>query len=210
MKGIKQKQISDLGKGINVFTVARGTMIADNEVMDGWNCWSVGKNSIAKRPGVVKFATISGVDQIDGLGTYYDGGTRKLLAMAGGTLYDISDGTATAVPGDVSGTDDVWTPKLRTDFVQAGGKLFISNGTDTLRYYDGTKVYTQSNGVIGKYMVYYKYCLWICGNPDSANQTRLYRSGSDDKIGDFTYDASTNPLATSVYVSKDDGQILKG
>lgn len=209
-RNIRQKQIADLGKGINVFTVARGTMIADNEVMDGWNCWSVGKNSISKRPGVVKLAEISGVSRIDGLGTYYDGSTRKLLAMAGGKLYDVSSGTPTAIAGNVAGTDDVFTSGKRTDFVQAGGKTFISNGYDDLRYFDGTKIYTQTNGVKGQFLIYYKSCLWICGNVDSANLTRLYRSGSDSKIGDFTYDSATNPLATSVYVSKDDGQTLKG
>jgi len=206
-KGIQSKQYEDLGKGINTFT--RDTMISDNECMDGWNCWSVGKNSVAKRPGTVKFAEVAGASAVDGLGTYYDGTTRKILCMAGGALTDISSGSSVALSA-VPASAGTFTSGKRTDFVQAGGKTFISNGTDVMRYYDGTTIREQTGGVIGRYMIYYKSCLWLTGNTTSANLTRLYRSGSLTNIGNYTYDATANPLATSVYVAKDDGQILNG
>ena len=210
-KGIKSEQFDNIGKGINLFT--RDTMIDDKESVDGWNCWSVGKNSIAKRPGVVKFAEVAGATAVQGLGTYYNGSTRKLLAMAGGALTDISTGTSVAISA-APASAGTFTDGLRADFCQAGGRTYISNGTDTMRYFDGDTIREQTNGIKGRYMIFYKSCLWLTGNTDSGNYSRLYRSGqystTADKIGDYTFDATGNPLATSVYVSKDDGQGLTG
>jgi hypothetical protein len=87
--------------------------------------------------------------------------------------------------------------------------VFVSNGTDALKYYDGSTIAAQSNGVVGKWMIYYKASLWIAGNTGAGNTARLYRSGTDNYVGDFT-NSTANPFATSVYVSKDDGQIVTG
>ena len=200
--GAQSEQViyDNLAKGINTFT--RDTMINEQEAAEATNVWAVGKNSIKKRPGTVLLCNISGVGKIDGMGTYYDGSTRHLLAMAGGSLYRIDTGTPTLISAG-------WTSGLRTDFCQAGGKVFISNGTDALKYYNGSTITVQTNGIIGKYSIFYKSCLWIAGNPSAGNATRLYRSGSDANLGDFTNSVG-NPLATSVYVSKDDGSNLNG
>lgn len=192
----------DLGKGVNTFT--RDTMIKENEAAEAVNVWAVGKNSVKKRPGIVKLCEIPAVSKIDGLGTFYNGSTRELFAMAGGTLYKVHSGTPVAISGKT------YTSGLRTDFCQAGGKVFIQNGTDNLSEYAGSTISDTSSGIIGKYLLYYKSCLWTWGNTTAGNLTRLYRSGSDSNIGNFTYNVSTNPLATSVYVSKDDGQSLIG
>ena len=210
-KGILSKQFDDLGKGINLFT--RDTMISDNESMDGWNVWAVGKNSISKRPGVVKFCTIAGGNPIDGLGTYYQGTTRKMLAMSGGALYDVSTGTAVAASA-VPTSAGTFTTGNRTDFCQAGGSTFVANGVEDIRKYDGTTIRTQTGSIVAKYLIFYKACLWATGNPVSGNETRLYRSGDGTTVsaavGNFTYDATANPLATSKYVSQSDGQTLNG
>jgi len=198
---IEALTLDDFAKGQNTYT--RDTMIADNESPGALNVYGVGKNSIAKRPGTVLFCTIPGVSKVDGLGTFSLGATKKQVAMAGGSLYDITSGSPVLI---ASG----WTSGLKTDFCMAGAKLFIQNGTDVLKYYDGTTVATQTNGIIGTNCIFYKSCLWTFGNSSSGNETRLYRSGSDASIGDFTYNVSTNPLATSIYISKDDGQKLKG
>jgi hypothetical protein len=201
------QQYDDFGKGLNLFT--RDTMLKENESAEGFNIWATGKNSIKKRPGIRRLCTIAGVDQIDGLGTYYAGATRKLLAVAGGSMYEVQTGTAVQVSA-VPASAGVWTTKKRTDFCQAGGSVFVANGTENIRKFDGTTVRDQTGSVAGKWLIFYKSCLWTAGEPTSGNETRLYRSGSDAMIGNYTYDATGNPLATSKYVSQSDGQILNG
>lgn len=202
-KGIKNQKYDDFGKGLNLFT--RDTMLTDSESPVAYNVWAVGKNSAKKRPGTRKLCTIGGVSSIDGLGCYYSGATRKLIAMAGGTLYDVTSGTASALTGGTG-----FTSGERADFCQAGGYLFIGNGVEDIKAYDGSTVSSLTGTIKGNKLIFYKGCLWAHGEPTSGNETRLYRSGSDAKIGNFTYDSSTNPLATSVYVSKSDGQSITG
>jgi len=206
----KTEQIiyDNLGKGVNTFT--RDTMINDQEAAEATDIWSVGKNSIAKRPGIGLAITLPTSATITGLGTYYNGSTRELLAMSGGTMYKVNPvaGTYTALTAAVASAA-VWTTGLRTDFCQAGGYVFISNGTDPMRKYSGSAITNQTNGVIGKYQIFYKASLWIWGDTTSGNNARLYRSGTDANLGDFT-NTTANVFATSVYVSKDDGQILNG
>jgi len=201
-------QYDNLGKGVNTFT--RDTMINDTEAAEATDVWSVGKNSVTKRPGIGLAITLPTSAAVVGLGTYYAGATRKLLAMSGGTLYDVDPilGTSTALTAAVASAA-VWTTNLRTDMCQAGGFVFIQNGTDVLRKYSGTAITNQTNGVIGKWLIYYKASLWTGGNTTAGNEARLYRSGTDAQLGDFT-NSTANPFATSVYVSKDDGQKLSG
>lgn len=207
-KNIENIQYDNLGKGVNLFT--RDTMINDQESADAIDVWSVGKNSIAKRPGTALALTLPTSAAVMGLGTYYNGSTRELLAMSGGVLYrcDPVLGTATAATAAVASAA-AWTTNLRTDMCQAGGYVFIQNGTDVLRKFSGTTVTNQTNGVIGKWLIYYKASLWTGGNTGAGNEARLYRSGTDSNLGDFT-NSTANPFATSVYVSKDDGQKLSG
>ncbi len=200
MASIVAKLIDNLGKGLNLF--ARDTMTLETECVIADNIWSVGKNSIAKRMGTKLLATISAVSNINGLATFYNGATRELLAMAGGKIYKVHTGTAAQIGSTT------WTSGLRTDFTQAGGKVFITNGTDVLREYNGTAISDTTNGQKGTMLLYYKGCLWTAGDP--AYPTRLYRSGADTKLGDFVYNVSTNPLATSIFVGKDDGQNISG
>lgn len=205
---IEQIIYDNLGKGVNTFT--RDTMINEQEAAEATDVWAVGKNSVAKRPGVALAVTLPSSAAVMGLGTYYSGATRKLLAMSGGVLYDVNPvaGTSTAVTASPASAA-TWTTNLRTDMCQAGGNVFIQNGTDVLRKYTGSTVQNQTNGVIGKWLIFYKASLWTAGNTDSGNEARLYRSGTDANLGDFT-NSTGNPFATSVYVSKDDGQKLSG
>lgn len=207
-KGIKNQEYDDFGKGLNLFT--RDTMLKENESPEAYNVWSVGKNSLSKRPGVVKLCTIAGGNPIDGLGSFYNGATRKLIAASGGTLYDVTSGTASALSA-VPTSAGTFTSGNRVDFCQAGGTLYAANGVEKIRGIDsGYTVRDVTGSVIAKYMIFYKSCLWAFGEPTAGNETRLYRSGSDTNIGNFTYQVTANPLATSVYVSQSDGQYLKG
>jgi hypothetical protein len=185
-------------------------MLKENESPEALNVWAVGKNSVAKRPGVVKLCTIAGGNPIDGLGAFYNGATRKLIAMCGGALYDVTSGTATALSASPL-TAGTFTSGNRADFCQAGGSLFVANGVENIRVIDSSyTVRDQTGSVVAKYMIFYKSCLWATGNPSSGNETRLYRSGSDTNIGNFTYGVTANPLATSVYISQSDGQYVTG
>lgn len=204
-KNIEHIQYDNLGKGVNTFT--RDTMINDQEAADAINVWAVGKNSVSKRPGIGLAITLPSSAAVYGLGTYYSGSTRKLLAMSGGRLYDIDPVAGTQ--SVIGGTASAFTTDLRTDMCQAGGYVFLQNGTDTLRKYDGSTITAQSNGVIGKWLIFYKASLWTSGNTGAGNEARLYRSGTDSFLGDFT-NSTANPFATSVYVSKDDGQKVSG
>ncbi len=198
----KQKVIvqDKFGKGLNLFT--RETMIGEEETSLASNVWSVGKNSIKKRPGYKQLCEVSGANMVSGLGTYYNGGTRQILIMAGGKLYKDVSGTATQID------TDTWTADLRTDFCQAGNKVYIQNGTNVLREYDGSTVEDTTNGQIGSFLIYYKGYLWTAG--DSSDPTRLYRSGTALKLGDFTYNDPDNLAAGSVFVGKNDGQKITG
>ena len=206
-RGIKNQQYDDFGKGLNLFT--RDTMLKENESPVAYNVWATGKNSIKKRPGVVAFCTIPGGNKVDGLGAFYNGATRKLIALCGGTLYDVTTGTATALSASPT-TAGVFTSGNRGDFCQAGGSLFVANGVENIRVIDSSyTVRDQTGSIKAKYMIFYKSCLWATGNTDAGNETRLYRSGSDTFIGNFT-NSTANALATSVYISKSDGQYIKG
>ena len=211
MAKLTEKQFDDFGKGLNLFT--RDTMLKDNECSVGYNIWATGKNSIKKRDGIVKLCTIAGVSQIDGLGTYYNGTTRKLLAMAGGTLYEVQSGTGVAITGSPASTA-VFTSGERADFCQAGGSVFVATQSNNIRSYNGTSLGEVTGTVQGKYLIFYKSCLWTAGNTGAGNGTKLYRSGdgstSSAAVGNFTYNATANPKATSVYISQSDGQDLKG
>lgn len=195
-KKIITKQQDDLGKGINTFT--RDTMIKENECPVGFNVWAVGKNSIAKRPGIVKLCTIAGGNPIDGLGAYYSGATRNLVAVSNGVPYTVETGTAitmSAVPASAG----AFTAGKRHDFCQAAGKIYTANGVDTIRTYDGTWR-EPAGSIVAKYLIYYKSSLWAAGNP--TYPTRLYRSGTDINIGNFTYTNSAAGTTTSTTANK--------
>ncbi len=207
-KGISNQKYDDFGKGLNLFT--RSTDLKENESPDAYNVWAVGKNAVKKRPGVVRLCTIAGGNPIDGLGAYYSGATRKLIAMCGGTLYDVTTGTAVALSASPL-TAGNFSANYRTDFCQAGGNLFVANGKQNIRKIDsGFTVRDVTGSIVADKMIFYKSCLWASGEPTSGNETRLYRSGNDANIGNFTYGVTANPLATSVYVSQSDGQYLTG
>jgi len=198
-RGLKNQGFEDFGKGLNLFT--RDLLLKENESSVAYNVWATGKNSVCKRPGIVKLCTIPGVDQVDGLGTYYSGNTRELIAMAGGVAYKVHSGTATPLSA-APASANVFTSGSRTDMCQAGGKLFITNGVEKIRVYDGTRITEQTGAIVAKYLIFYKGCLWAAGNPTAGNESRLYRSGTDVNIGNFTYQVNKVGTTTSATTNK--------
>lgn len=197
---VKFERIYKLAKGID--TYARDTMLETDETVIGMNVIGTGKNAIKKRKGTSLTCTVATAGAVNGLGTWTSASGRHLLAMVNGTLSRVDSGTAVAVSA-APASAGTFTSGLSTDFCQAGANTYISNGTDAMRYYDGTTVRVRTNGVVAKYMIYYKNCLYAIGN--SSFPSRVYRSGADTFIGDFT-NSTANPLATSVNISNNDGQ----
>lgn len=197
---VKFERIYKLAKGLD--TYARDTMLETDETVTGLNVIGTGKNAIKKRKGTALVCTVATAGAVDGLGTWIGSSGRQLLAMVGGTLYRVDSGTAVAVSA-APASAGTFTSGYSTDFCQGGANTYISNGIDDMRYYDGTTVRIRSNGVVAKYMIYYKNCLYAIGN--SSFPSRVYRSGADTFIGDFT-NSTANPLATSVNISNLDGQ----
>ena len=192
-RNIKNQGYEDFGKGLNLFT--RDLLLKENESSVAYNVWATGKNSICKRPGISKLCTIAGASQVDGLGTYYAGTTRKLIAMAGGVAYEVQTGTAVVLSA-APASANVFTTLNRTDMCQAGGKLFVANGVEPIRVYDGTAIRPQTGAITAKYMIFYKSCLWATGSPTAGDESRLFRSGTDANIGNFTY--QVNVVGTTV------------
>jgi hypothetical protein len=195
-KKLQFKMYDDFGKGMNLFT--RDSMLRENESPLAYNVIATGKNSITKRPGVALLCNVAGASKVDGIGAYYAGATRKIIVLAGGFLWDVSSGTAVKL----TGAANTFTAGNRADFCQAGGKLYVSNGVEAMVAYDGTNVVTVTGAIIAKYMIFYKGALWAWGNPVAGNETRLYRSGTDVNIGNFTYQINKTGTTTSTTDSK--------
>jgi len=197
---VKFEKIYELAKGID--TYARDTMLKKDETALATNVIATGKNSIAKRKGTVLLCTVATAGTVNGLGTWTNGTNRQLLSVVNGTLYQTQTGTAVAVSA-APVSAGVFTAGESVDFCQGGANVYISNGTDAMRVYDGTTVRVQTNGVIAKYTIFYKNCLYAIKNP--TYPSRLYRSGTDLFIGDFT-NSTANLAATSINISNNDGQ----
>lgn len=198
-KNLKNQVYDDFAKGLNLFT--RDLLLKENESSVAYNVWATGKNSICKRPGIVKLCTIAGASKVDGLGTYYAGATRELIAVANGVAYKVQTGTAVALSA-APASANVFTSLKRTDMCQAGGKLFFANGTEPIRVYDGTAIRPQTGAITAKYLIFYKGCLWAAGSPTAGDEARLFRSGTDVNIGNFTYQVNKIGTATATTANK--------
>lgn len=90
---------------------------------------------------------ISGVSNIDGATEYIKtNGVREIIAVAGGYAWKSQDGGAwTQLTGAT------FMAGIRPFFLQIGDKLYITNGTDALSYYNGTALltYTEISAPVG-------------------------------------------------------------
>lgn len=87
------------------------------------------------RPGTTYYGqAISGISNIDGSAEYVKSdGTTELIAVGGGNVYKSTDGGSwTQITGATL------TGGVKPYFLQIGSRLYISNGTDDLTYYDGS------------------------------------------------------------------------
>jgi len=122
-------------KGVN--TLVSNTQIKDNELAAGVDIQIVEDGKIkCPRDGQTYYGTTNG-DQVVGLYPYYKSdGTNQLLRMSGTVLKKYNAGDWDTVAGAT------YTVGTNTSAVMAYDKLYLSNGTDALGYYDGTSITT--------------------------------------------------------------------
>ena len=178
--------------GLNSFM--SDVRIKPSELSDCLNMEPGGNGIIKTRKGCKTFANSVG-SRVRGLGWYKDSsGTSKLVRMSGTALrvYNTVTDQWDAVTGFT------YTNDLDTDFCMANDKLFIQNNTDSLTYFNGSVVATQTNGQIGPAAIYFN------GSLITFSGSRLYLSGTGTNIGDFSAGAS----GQFIDVQKNDGNSI--
>lgn len=172
--------------------------IDDNQASDLLNVHFDNRGAITKRNGYTALnATAIDGNPIKSLFTYYKSdGTRKLLAASGTSVYDVTNGTPTAIKTGLNGNGQRFTAATFYD------KLYLLNGntTDGLMKYDGTNFATVTGAPNGKYVVTHKNRLYIAGDP--ANPSRLYMSDLGQP--------ETWPSLNFIDINTNDGDAITG
>ena len=131
---------------------ARGTSANIPAPVGGWNArdslgampaldapilinWYPATTECVLRSGYTEYATgFSG--QVESILDYYGGGSRKLFAVCGGEIFDISSGGAIGA-ASVAGLSNSRFEHINVA-TSGGNFLMALNGQDKLRYFDGT------------------------------------------------------------------------
>lgn len=131
-KSLISKQDSWI-RGLDV--LVSPTQIKPNEVAEMTDCQLVEDGKIqCPRDGQAYYGTSNGA-HVRGLFSYYKSdGTKKLLRTVGTHLQLYSAGSWSNVSGYT------YTSDLNTNGVTTYDRLYLSNGTDPLTYYDGSSI----------------------------------------------------------------------
>jgi len=122
--------------GLNTFQDEN--LLKDNELTRAKNI-ILTVDGIEPRPGIVHYGSDNSESRVFGLFAYYrSNGTRELLRMSGGKLYKYTTGTWTQIGSTT------WNATARAYFVQARDIVYIFNGVDPLRFYNGSTITTYS------------------------------------------------------------------
>lgn len=129
---------------LNIDKFIRGTNTLINQArlpkeyaVESTNLWQVQDGVWKTRPGTKYYgAAITGVTTIDGAEEFETtDGSREVIAVAGGKVWKSVDGGAWS---ELTGA--TFTSGLRPFFRQINNRLYITNGTDDLAFYDGTNL----------------------------------------------------------------------
>lgn len=93
-----------------------------------------GTGSVDMRRGSVNYATGAWSGAVESLMEYASGETRRMIASANGTLFDVTGG------GAITSSLATGFGSSRWQHVNFRGRLIMVNGTDTPQLYDGTAV----------------------------------------------------------------------
>ena len=134
---------ADFKGGLN--TLLRQTEIKDNELAQSDNLYLVGKGVPTKRPGSADYfltapSVATGSQRVRGLkGVLFASGAsgvNELLALSDwGILVKKNGASYTKILGAS------WVSGYNADMVQIYNKVYVVNGIDTLKKYDGATVY---------------------------------------------------------------------
>lgn len=127
-------------------------VVAPDQAVDLLNVLFLPQGGVAQRPGYQRFTSAELTNRVDSLAAYYTAaGGRQLIAGDGNRLDALSTaGTSTANATTTA------SPHYFTRFGAPGNEhMFIANGTDTVKRYDGsafsTPTYTGTTPT-GKYL----------------------------------------------------------
>lgn len=146
MARLNKSTTKELFLEIDKFNGGTNTLVSErrldkNYAVESQNLWQVDDGIWQTRPGSGYYGeAISGETEIDGAFEFVKSdGTTELIAIAGGNTYKCEDGEnwTSVSTGD-------FTVGVKPFFLQSGGKLYITNGTDALAYYDGSTLETYS------------------------------------------------------------------
>jgi len=132
----KEWQFDGFSLGVNTFALAtelRGTELAQMTNMELY-----GKRSIRPRRGSERLGGTLGGNQVDGLFQYKEGATNEILGISSGVLkkYNASTEAWDTVTGGS------FTTGLRTRGTKMKSRLYMGNGVDDFKRYNGTQVDT--------------------------------------------------------------------
>jgi len=157
-------------------------------------------NKVQERNGYTEVGTSTGTKPNLGLHSYETGSTKQILKIndnATGTVAELqywngATWTTVATP--------TFTAGLVCSMVTVQGVVYISNGTDTVKKWNGTTLVDVVAIPKGKYLKWYHGYLW-------SLHTTTYKSRA--YFSDL-YDPENYPAANLLDINADDGDFLTG
>jgi len=165
------------------------------------------KGAIEKRSGTSLIGSDQGNTAIVGLSNWQeDDGTKWLFSVSGSTLYYLNGASWSALKDD-------FTANLDMEFEIANNNVYVTNGTDNVKAWDGASVALNSGfldvsaGVpTGNYLRWWKNYMFLTGETASAGTSYPSRVWFSN-LGD----AGTWTIATDHFdVNTSDGQKITG
>ena len=181
--------------GVNLRDAADQVSLAEaldlNNVLLDW------RGGVIKRAGsTTKVSLVSGTYRVLSQYVFYRG------ASAAQHIVHMSDGSV-KYSTDLSTYTNIWTG-LSTSapftYETFNGKVYMSNGVDDYRWWDGAAAGSNAAFPKFKYIRLWKDTMW--GTGISGNPTIVQSSAASD--------AETWPASNFIYINKDDGHINRG
>ena len=138
--GYRPVPFRDFGGGLNLRDGS--DVVSEREAIDLLNVTFTERGAVTQRDGYGLFTAAVGTNRYDSLGAFYTaGGTKQVMAGAGNRLDAINNSGAVVA----SSTSPTASPHFFARFAAPGSEhMYIANGTDTVRKWDGASFSTPS------------------------------------------------------------------